>query len=179
MKIEPGCLIELEYELRNSKGEVIETSKSGSLMTYLHGNEEIPPRLEQSLAGHDVGEKVVVTLPPGDAYGEFNPDGIVAVPRSEFPEDAEIVPGDWVSIEVSGEEGEEKKGEMEMRVIEIAPEAITLDANHPLAGEEITFDLKVASVRKATAEEIESRNSERHEDEEEEPEGEESEEEEA
>ncbi len=166
MKIEDGCLIELEYELRNSKGEVIETSSAGSLMSYLHGNEEIPPKLEKQLAGRDVGEKVVVTLAPVDAYGEFNPDGIVAVPRSEFPEDAEIVPGDWVSIEVSGEEGEEPKGEMEMRVVEIAPEAITLDANHPLAGEEITFDLKVASVRKATQPEIDARNAEKQEEEE-------------
>ena len=170
MKIEDGCLIELEYELRNSKGEVIETSSSGALMSYLHGNEEIPPKLESQLAGRDVGEKVVVTLAPVDAYGEFNPDGIVAVPRSEFPEDAEIVPGDWVSIEVSGEEGEEPKGEMEMRVVEIAPEAITLDANHPLAGEEITFDLKVASVRKATEAEIEARNAEKEAAEEEEEE---------
>lgn len=161
MKIEDGCLIELEYELRNSKGEVIETSSAGALMSYLHGNEEIPPKLESQLAGRDVGEKIVVTLAPADAYGEFNPDGIVAVPRSEFPEDAEIVPGDWVSIEVSGEEGEEPKGEMEMRVVEIAPEAITLDANHPLAGEEITFDLKVASVRKATQPEIDARNAEK------------------
>ena len=56
MKIETGCLIELEYELRNSKGEVIETSTSGSLMTYLHGNEEIPPKLEVSIgaAGSDL-----------------------------------------------------------------------------------------------------------------------------
>lgn len=161
MKIEDGCLIELEYELRNSKGEVIESSTTGTLMTYLHGNEEIPPKLEGQLVGRDVGEKVVVTLAPVDAYGEFNPDGIVAVPRSEFPEDAEIVPGDWVSIEVSGEEGEGSKGEMEMRVVEIAPEAITLDANHPLAGEEITFDLKVRSVRKASQDEIEARNSEK------------------
>jgi FKBP-type peptidyl-prolyl cis-trans isomerase SlyD len=166
VKIEAGCLIELEYELRNSKGEVIETSTPETLMTYLHGNEEIPPKLETELAGRDVGEKVVVTLAPADAYGEFNPDGIVAVPRSEFPEDAEIVPGDWVSIEVSGEEGEEKKGEMEMRVVEIAPEAITLDANHPLAGEEITFDLKIASVRKAEPGEIDARNAEKEEEEE-------------
>jgi FKBP-type peptidyl-prolyl cis-trans isomerase 2 len=98
----------------------------------------------------------------------------VAVPRSEFPEDAEIVPGDWVSIEVSGEEGEEKKGEMEMRVVEIAPEAITLDANHPLAGEEITFDLRIKSVRKASRDEIEARNAEKHAGEEEEAEEEES-----
>lgn len=170
MKIEDGCLIELEYELRNSKGEVIESSTAETLMTYLHGNEEIPPKLEKQLAGRDVGEKVVVTLAPVDAYGEFNPDGIVAVPRSEFPEDAEIVPGDWVSIEVSGEEGEESKGEMEMRVVEIAPEAITLDANHPLAGEEITFDLKVASVRKAEQPEIDARNAEKQVEEEEEEE---------
>ena len=160
MKITDGCLVELEYELRNSKGEVIETSKAGALMTYLHGNSEIPPKLESQLTDHDVGEKVVVTLAPADAYGEFNPDGIVAVPRSEFPEDAEIVPGDWVSIEVAEEDGGGVKGEMEMRVVEIAPEAITLDANHPLAGQSVTFDIRVIGVREASAEEIEKRQAE-------------------
>lgn len=168
MKVKNGCLVELEYELRNSDGELIEASTDGSLMTYLHGNGEIPPSLEQKLDGADIGQRLVVTLPPGEAYGEFNPDGIVTVPRSEFPADAEIVPGDWVSVELTDEDegggeasesgaAEEKPGEMEMRVVEISPEAIVLDANHPLAGEEVTFDLKVVSVRTATQAEIEAR----------------------
>ena len=167
MKIKQGCFVELEYELRNSKGEVIESSQGGALMTYLHGNGEIPPKLEAQLDGKALGERVVVTLPPADAYGEFKPDGIVAVPRSEFPEDAEIVPGDWVSVEVTEDEGEGVKGEMEMRVVEIAPEAITLDANHPLAGQSVTFDIRVIGVREASAEEIEKRQAEADADEEE------------
>lgn len=156
MKIERDCFVDLEYELRDAEGDVLESSAEGKLMSYLHGRNEIPPKLEAALEGRALGEHVVVTLEPSDAYGEFNPDGIVAVPRSEFPADAEIVPGDWISIEVQSDEGE-ASGSMEMRVIEIAPEAITLDANHPLAGQKITFDLRVKSVRKASAEEVAER----------------------
>lgn len=159
MKIRSNCIVELEYELRDAKGEVVEASKDGGSLTYLHGNEEIPPGLEEQLDGIEEGAEIEITLPPGEAYGDYNPDGIVSVPRSEFPKDAEIVPGDWISVILSQEEdGEEKPGEeMEMRVIEISPEAIVLDANHPLAGQEVTFDLRVVSVRPASPEEIEER----------------------
>jgi FKBP-type peptidyl-prolyl cis-trans isomerase SlyD len=160
MKIRTGCIVELEYELRNGEGEVVEASKDGNLLTYLHGNEEIPPGLEEQLDGVEEGALIEVTLAAGEAYGEYNPDGIVSVPRTEFPEDAEIVPGDWISVVLSEDDGsgEEKPGEeMEMRVVEISPEAIVLDANHPLAGQQVTFDLKVISVRQASEEEVEAR----------------------
>ena len=160
MKIRTGCIVELEYELRNGEGEVVEASKDGNLLTYLHGNDEIPPGLEEQLDGVEEGALIEVTLAAGEAYGEYNPDGIVSVPRTEFPEDAEIVPGDWISVVLSEDDGsgEEKPGEeMEMRVVEISPEAIVLDANHPLAGQQVTFDLKVISVRQASEEEVEAR----------------------
>ena len=160
MKIRPGCIVELEYELKNGEGEVVEASKDGNVLTYLHGNDEIPPGLEKELDGVEEGAMIEVTLKPGEAYGDYNPDGIVSVPRSEFPEDAEIVPGDWISVVLSEDDGsgEDKPGEeMEMRVVEISPDAIVLDANHPLAGQQVTFDLKVLSVRQASTEEIEAR----------------------
>ena len=74
---------------------------------------------------------------------------------------AEIVPGDWISVTVSDdEEPEAEAQEVEMRVIEISPDAIVLDANHPLAGQAVIFDLHVVSVRQATAEEIAQRQAE-------------------
>jgi FKBP-type peptidyl-prolyl cis-trans isomerase SlyD len=162
MKIRTGCIVELEYELRNGEGEVVESSKQGDALVYLHGNDEIPPGLEKQLDGVEEGALIEVTLAPGEAYGEYNPDGIVSVPRSEFPADAEIVPGDWISVQIAEEdaEGVEQPGEeMEMRVMEISPDAIVLDANHPLAGQAVTFDLKVVSVRAASEQEIEARKS--------------------
>lgn len=192
MKIQSGCIVELEYELRDDDGDVVESSEEGGPLTYLHGNDEIPNAVEARLEGAEVGAEVEVTLGPGEAYGEFNPDGIVSVPRDQFPPDAEIVPGDWIEVELqreegdvaaeavpgvpalpeetTGAEGEGEEGEaaedgsMQMRVVEISPDAIVLDANHPLAGKQVTFDLKVVSVRTASAEEIEERSQEGEED---------------
>ena len=132
-------------------------------MVYLHGNDEIPKSLEQELEGHEKGDEVKVSLPPGAAYGEYNPDGLVTVPREQFPPDAEIVPGDWIDVTLSDEEGEEPENaeSIEMKVVEISPEAIVLDANHPLAGKACVFDLTVLSVREASAEEIEEHKKER------------------
>lgn len=159
MKIRPGCIVELEYELKDAEGAVVEASKHGGSLVYLHGYEEIPPGLESELDGVEEGAELEITLGPGAAYGDYNPDGIVSVPRSEFPEDAEIVPGDWISVELSEDEESEKNEEIEMRVLEISPDAIVLDANHPLAGQQVTFDLRVVSVRQATLEEIQTRKS--------------------
>jgi FKBP-type peptidyl-prolyl cis-trans isomerase SlyD len=157
VKIRAGCIVEVEYELRDADGALVEDSQEGGPMIYLHGNEEIPPGLETELEGHEEGDKLNVTLPPGAAYGEYNPDGLVAVPRDQFPPDAEIVPGDWIDVTLADEEGQapENPEEMEMKVVEISPDAIVLDANHPLAGQACTFDLKIVSVRQANAEEIE------------------------
>lgn len=157
MKIASGCIVEIDYELRDAEGELVEDASDGGRMTYLHGNEEIPEGLEKELEGREVGAELHVSLPPGQAYGEYNPAGIVAVPRDHFPPDAEIVPGDWIDVRLADEDGEEREdGEaLEMKVVEISPEAIVLDANHPLAGQACSFDVKVVSVREASAEEIE------------------------
>lgn len=159
MKIGRGCIVELEYELFDSEGDLVEDSKENGPMVYLHGNEEIPDGLESQLEGREQGEQVHVALGPGEAYGDYNPDGLVAVPREQFPPDAEIVPGDWIDVTLADAEGKEPRDaqSIEMKVVEISPEAIVLDANHPLAGQACTFDLKVLSVRQASEKEIEER----------------------
>lgn len=166
MKIEQDCLVELEYQLKNGKGEVVEQSTERGPMVYLHGHEEILPALEDGLEGATEGEQRSICLEPDQAYGPFDPDQILSVPRSEFPEDAEIVPGDWITISLSDDDDEEVDGqEMDARVVEISPDAITLDANHPLAGQQVVFEMKVLKVRKATEEEIEAREQASEEDE--------------
>ena len=157
MKIGTGCIVEIEYELFDAEGELVENSKEGGPMVYLHGNDEIPEGLEKELEGRQKGDKLHVALPPGEAYGEYNPDGLVSVPREQFPPDAEIVPGDWIDVTLADAEGKEPTDaeSIEMKVIEISPESIVLDANHPLAGQACTFDLTILSVRKASEAEIE------------------------
>lgn len=162
MKIRDGCFVELSYELRGDGGDLVEHSAEDGPMVYLHGNEEIPAKIEGELVGRVVGDELHVALEAGVAYGEYNPDGIITVPREQFPPDAEIVPGDWIDVTLADQEGKEPEEaeSLEMRVVEISPEAIVLDANHPLAGKACTFDLKVISVRMGSKEEIEARKEE-------------------
>ena len=168
MKIRKGCIVDLVYELKDSEGDVVESADAAEPMTYLHGYGEIAPGLEEELDGVEEGALLEIVLPPAKAYGDYNPDGIVAVPRSEFPADAEIVPGDWISVQIKQDEESDEVEDLEMKVLEISPDAITLDANHPLAGQEVTFDIRVLGVREASPEEIEARESEEKEEEEEE-----------
>jgi FKBP-type peptidyl-prolyl cis-trans isomerase SlyD len=167
LKIRKGCIVDLVYELKDSEGDVVESADAAEPMTYLHGYGEIAPGLEEELDGVEEGALLEIVLPPEKAYGDYNPDGIVAVPRSEFPADAEIVPGDWISVQIKQDEDSEEVEDLEMKVLEISPDAITLDANHPLAGQEVTFDIRVLGVREASQEEIEARESEEKDDEDE------------
>jgi FKBP-type peptidyl-prolyl cis-trans isomerase SlyD len=155
LKIQAGCIVELSYQLKDEEGAVVEQSGKDGPMSYLHGYGEIPPGLETRLTGAEVGTAFEVTLAPGEAFGDYDPDKILAVPRDQFPADAEIVPGDTITVSVADDDDPEAEtGEMDTRVVEISPEAIVLDANHPYAGKRMTFDLKVLSVRVASEDEL-------------------------
>ena len=100
-------------------------------------------------------EEVVVEFDPGECYGDKDPEMIFTVPRTEFPEDLEIEVGEDLSIALEDDGGEKdniqvedtKDGAyLEARVMEVNPEAVILDANHPLAGIPIRFRVKVLSV---------------------------------
>lgn len=160
MKITAGHLVELDYVLKIEEGDVVESSTDEGPLTYLHGNHEIPERLEAALEGLEQGSKLELTLTPAEAFGEYDLDALTTVPRGEFPEDAELAPDQWieVGVQMEGEaEDEETEFELEMRVVEINDESVVLDANHPLAGKSITYAVQVREFREATDEEREGR----------------------
>ena len=146
MPIEMGKVVELEFELRDADGELIESSRDedGAPLRYVHGEGELPPKVEDALLGKGEGDEVVVDCEADEAFGPYDPEGLVSVPRSDLPEDAEVVPGDWLTVGVEEEDGSE--GTLEARVIEVSPEGIILDLNHPLARETVQFRLKVLAV---------------------------------
>jgi FKBP-type peptidyl-prolyl cis-trans isomerase SlyD len=158
MKISPGHLVELNYVLSVDGGEVVESSADEGPLQYLHGNGEIPERLEMALEGLEVGSKLELTLSPQEAFGDYDLDALTTIPRSEFPEDAELEPDQWIEVEVELEDDDEEgELELEMRVVEVSEEAVVLDANHPLAGKTITYSVEVREFHEATAEEREGR----------------------
>ena len=158
MKIAHHSLVEIEYVLIDEEGEVLEESDAGDEgpVRYVQGLGLILPGLEDALEGAEPGSSLEVRLRPEDAYGDYDPAGLVNVPRDELPADAELVPGDWITVTVADEdEAQNGENELEMRVVELNSEGVILDANHPLAGKPVTFRVKVLSVRVATEEDIE------------------------
>ena len=147
MRIQKGSHVVLRYELYDREGELLETSEDegGEPMEYTHGAEEIAPALERSLAGKQAGDKVKVTLPPEQAFGAVDPGLIISVPRSEIPADLPLTVGEFLPVELEGSP-EDIDEEVEFRIVEVGEDEVVLDANHPLAGETVTFALEVVSV---------------------------------
>ncbi len=152
VKIQTGHIVQLQFALHNDAGEVLESSAEGGPMDYVHGVGELPPAIEKALDGQEVGHELRITLSAEEAYGEYDPEQIVNVARSEFPPDAKIVKGDWIEIQLEPEEGDEDMEDMEPRevkVVDLSPDTVSLDLNHPLAGQNITFELRVLAVHES------------------------------
>lgn len=141
MKIIPGRRVALRYEMFDDEGQLVESDPA---VEYIHGDGEILPGLEAGLEGREEGETFEITLGPEDAFGPYDPEGVITVLRSQFPEESEFEAGMSVTIGVEMEDGEEE--ELEMQVTEVGPEEVVLDGNHPLAGRSLRLRVTVTSV---------------------------------
>ncbi|MFT7485991.1 MAG: FKBP-type peptidyl-prolyl cis-trans isomerase SlyD [Candidatus Paceibacteria bacterium] len=159
MNISEGSLVEINYTLEIEGGEVVESSTEEGPLQYLHGGGEIPDRLEEALLGKSIGDKLELTLAPEDAFGDYDLEALTTVPRSEFPEDAELEKDTWIQVEVMSDDGEllDGENELEMRVAEVSDDSVVLDANHPLAGKTITYKVEVRELRMATEADLDDR----------------------
>ncbi|MEX0715049.1 MAG: peptidylprolyl isomerase [Planctomycetaceae bacterium] len=137
----------IDYTLTDDAGNVLDRSDEGEPLAYLHGAENIIPGLEQALEGKSAGDALQVSLAAGDAYGDHDPQLVQAVPRAQFPRDMEPEVGDQLQAETPD-------GPRIVTVVKVETEAVTIDANHPLAGVPLNFDVKVVEVRDATREEL-------------------------
>ena len=147
MKIHTDARVQIHYRLLDTDGELLETTDPEEPIVYTHGDEEILSGLEKALEGHEAGEEIRVELSPEDAYGDYNPEGLIFVPRSDLPEDLELTAGEWISVGVEDtDESGEEETEMEMRVVKVHDKEVVLDANHPLAGKRVVFEVQVVSV---------------------------------
>ena len=146
MNITKDTVVTLQYKVADAKGRLLE--RSSQPMAYLHGGyDNTLPKLEAALDGHAAGDELTVQLRPEDAFGVRDDSLVRTIPRSEFP------PG----VKVGGQlEGATDAGQPHVfHVMKIKGDTVHLDGNHPLAGKDLRFQLRVVSVRPATAEEIE------------------------
>jgi FKBP-type peptidyl-prolyl cis-trans isomerase SlyD len=148
MKAANDCVVSIHYTLTLADGEVVDSSDDQEPLAYLHGHDQIIPGLESRLAGLEPGASVTVTVPSDEAYGPPDPEMLVEIPRSQFASDVDLTPGSQVISEGDGEPSV-------LTITEVRGDVVVLDANHPLAGKDLTFAVEVVEVRQATAEEIE------------------------
>ncbi|MFT5080599.1 MAG: FKBP-type peptidyl-prolyl cis-trans isomerase SlyD [Planctomycetota bacterium] len=160
MNITQNALVTIAYKITDSEGVIFEQGQAGDAengpIDYIHGNGELPEGLESALEGKTVGAVVTAELTPESGFGDHDPELIIPVPREEISmEDSDdLKKGDILPVEIADEEGN-VSGEVDMRVIEVRPDTVFLDGNHPLAGQNVTFDVEVLTVREATEEELE------------------------
>ena len=136
-EIQKGATVKIEYTLTDEKGKLLDTSKGKEPLTYIDGEGQIIPGLEKALRGLHAGDQKRVTVPPGEAYGPVRP--LVEVPKEQIPPQAQRV---GFSLMVRNGD----RPPFPVQVKEIKEKTIVLDANHPLAGMSLTFDVKVISV---------------------------------
>ena len=142
-----NCVVSIHYTLTDDAGEVLDSSRDGDPLKYLHGANNLIPGLENELTGKTAGASMQVSVPPEDAYGLHSPEAIQNVPRSAFEGVDEIQPG--MQFQTEGPHG------VQIIVVkEVSDDEVTVDANHPLAGKTLHFDVSIEAVRDATPEEI-------------------------
>jgi FKBP-type peptidyl-prolyl cis-trans isomerase SlyD len=147
--IAANTVVSFHYTLRNKGGTILDSSDGREPLVYLHGHSQIVPGLEKALLGKAAGGAAFnVVVAPEEGYGTRHEQLVLNVPKDQWTL-PETVGVDEV-IELQAANGQSTLA----RIVEITPEQVTLDANHPLAGEELHFEVQITSVRPATKEEI-------------------------
>ncbi|RYY02396.1 MAG: peptidylprolyl isomerase [Gammaproteobacteria bacterium] len=148
MTISENSVASIHYTLTDGEGKVIDTSEGQEPLAYLHGAGNIIPGLEKALLGKSVGDKFTVTIPAAEAYGVRDDSMVQELPSNMF--------SGIENIEVGMEfHAETEHGLQVVTVTNVEGDNVTIDGNHPLAGVDLTFDVEVAEVRPASAEELE------------------------
>jgi FKBP-type peptidyl-prolyl cis-trans isomerase SlyD len=148
MNIAQDKVVLIHYTLTNEKGEVLDSSSGGEPLAYLHGQGNIIPGLEKALEGKQAGDKLDVKVAPAEGYGERDDKLVQQVPRRAFSGAQDVKPGMQFHAQTSG--GHARV----VTVTRVAGDMVTVDGNHPLAGEHLNFAVEVTEVREATAEEL-------------------------
>lgn len=148
MLIATNKAVSIDYTLTNDAGEVIDSSAGGAPLVYLHGTGNLIVGLEKALEGKQAGDEVKVAIEPEEAYGEYSAELVATLGRAMFEGVEELEVG--MQFHASAPDG----GMQIVTIRDIDGDDVTVDGNHPLAGQRLHFDVKVVAVREASPEEI-------------------------
>lgn len=147
MQIAAKTVAAFHYTLTDDDGKIIDSSAGNEPLAYLHGNGQIVPGLEKQMEGKGVGDKFTAHVAPAEGYGEYDPDMAQVVPRAAFQGIDDIQPGMQF-------QGHGPQGAFNVTVTKVDGDEVHVDANHPLAGKALHFDIEVTDVRAASDEEL-------------------------
>lgn len=145
--IQNDQVVSFHYTLTDENGTVIDKSE-GQPLVYLHGAGNIIPGLENALTGKNVGDKLNVNVPAAEGYGEYNAEMVQEVPRNMFQGVDDIQAG--MQFQAQTDDGIQI-----VTVKDVNDESVFVDGNHPLAGQNLNFDVEIVDIRPATQEELE------------------------
>lgn len=145
--VKNNVVVTLDYTVMVD-GEIVETSQGAEPIQFIQGQGQIISGLERELYGMSVGDGKDMTVAAADGYGEEDPDAIADVPSSEFPPEIPLSPG--VELQLKDQEGEE----LQAYIVSVGKEIVRLNFNHPLAGKDLQFTVKVVDLRDASGEEL-------------------------
>jgi FKBP-type peptidyl-prolyl cis-trans isomerase 2 len=140
-----GNTVQIHYTGTLNDGSVFDTSEGRAPLSFTLGAGEIIPGLDAAIDGMEVGEKKSVTIPSDEAYGDYQPEARQAVPRESIPDHIPLDPGTMLQMQTPDGRA------VAVTVAEADEASVTLDANHPLAGKDLTFDVEVVRVDRLTS----------------------------
>ena len=147
MKIEDNNVVSFNYEVKDAKtGEVVDSNMGQKPLAFITGKGQIIPGLENQMKGMEAGEKADILVPAAEAYGEYNPEAVQAMPREQF---AGIDLQEGMTLYGQSEDGQT----VQVTVKSFDDKEVTIDFNHPLAGKDLLFTVDVAEVREPTVNE--------------------------
>ncbi|MGD9020159.1 MAG: peptidylprolyl isomerase [Lysobacterales bacterium] len=146
MIVENSKVVSFHYTLKNEAGEVLESSREKQAMSYLHGASNIIVGLEKAMEGRAAGESFEITVAPEEAYGARKEANVQRVSLKRLRGAGRLRPGQILNLQT-------QQGPVQVTVLKVGRFNVDVDANHPLAGQQLTFEVEVTEVRDATEEE--------------------------
>ncbi len=140
MAIKDGDTVRVHYTGTFDDGEVFDSSREREPLEFTIGDESLISGFEEALIGHEKGDRFTVTVPCDEAYGERLDELMMEVPLSDVPDN--IKPEVGMMLQIATDDGD-----MEVEIVDITDKVVVLDANHPLAGEDLTFDIEIIDVK--------------------------------
>ncbi len=148
LTVSDNIVVSMDYSLRLTDGQVIDSSEGREPLEFVTGQGQIIPGLEKALYGMSLGDEKDVVVQPSEGYGEFDSDLFETLPRSVFPADVELEEGMGFRMRTDG-------GQIVVAYVDsIEDDQVTVNLNHPLAGETLYFKVKIAGLREATEQDL-------------------------